>query len=575
MPAKSKSSPKIPKKRDNDVPPQPLTKLLKGGSNSPLLRLLNSQTRDEIAEVHIAKWYQHSRDAQRRSGVSLTTSSQWIEEIIGALPAANDARPGAGGALTTLAAAQALRELLAISGEADCCPVLERLISQTEQLKLHVADTAIHPWLEQMLAVELPLTLAYQLPALVVQADLAQPAADWMAGAVGVGLDDDGWPRAELVPLFGPLMASWVRSLKMIAALELDFSAEVSVQIEWGVRQLLRLVRSSGSLMMSGPAALPITDECLATMLKISGEADDRLFAKGIRTESGINVEKLGKLASSSSVSEWGESGVLRSQWRCRSPYLAFEYSQRSFSLELGANKSLIVGSAFPQIKFNGQSTTPIEGFEIVCDEHDQDVDYIELQMPMTHSITLTRQLILSRSEEFLLVTDCIVPLLSGQIEYQCDWPLADGLNCLPESETREMYLQDPKIQALVLPLSLPEWKVGRSSGRLECVENRLRLTDSVNGAGLYVPLVFDLNAKRAKKKRTWRHLTVAEDRRPVSREIAAAFRFQLDKQQWYFYRAVSQPGNRSFLGENFNGEFVIGRFDRRGTVTEMLRIQS
>ena len=575
MPAKSKSSPKIPKKRDNDVPPQPLTKLLKGGSNSPLLWLLNSQTRDEIAEVHIAKWYQHSRDAQRRSGVSLTTSSQWIEEIIGALPAANDSRPGAGGALTTLAAAQALRELLAISGEADCCPVLERLISQTEQLKLHVADTAIHPWLEQMLAVELPLTLAYQLPALVVQADLAQPAADWMAGAVGVGLDDDGWPRAELVPLFGPLMASWVRSLKMIAALELDFSAEVSVQIEWGVRQLLRLVRSSGSLMMSGPAALPITDECLATMLKISGEADDRLFAKGIRTESGINVEKLGKLASSSSVSEWGESGVLRSQWRCRSPYLAFEYSQRSFSLELGANKSLIVGPAFPQIKFNGQSTTPIEGFEIVCDEHDQDVDYIELQMPMTHSITLTRQLILSRSEEFLLVTDCIVPLLSGQIEYQCDWPLADGLNCLPESETREMYLQDPKIQALVLPLSLPEWKVGRSSGRLECVENRLRLTDSVNGAGLYVPLVFDLNAKRAKKKRTWRHLTVAEDRRPVSREIAAAFRFQLDKQQWYFYRAVSQPGNRSFLGENFNGEFVIGRFDRRGTVTEMLRIQS
>ncbi len=575
MPAKSKSSPKSPKKRDTAVPPPPLTKLLKGGSTSPLLWLLNGQTRHEIAEGHIAKWYRHNRDVQQRSGMSLTTASQWIEEIIGALPSANDSRSGAGGALTTLAAAQALRELLAASGEADCSPLLERLISQTEQLKLHEADTAIHAWLEQMLAVELPLTLAYQLPALVVQADLAQPAADWMAGAVGVGLDDDGWPRAELVPLFGPLMASWARSLKLIDALELDFSSEVSAQIEWGVRQLLRLLRSSGSLMMSGPDALPITDECLAMMLKISGESDDRIFAKGIRTESGINVEKISKLASSSSVSEWGESGVLRSQWRGRAPYLAFEYSQRSFSLELGANKPLIVGSTFPQIKFNGQSTTPIEGFEIVCDEHDQDVDYIELQMPMTQSITLTRQLILSRSEEFLLVADCIVPLLPGQIEYQCDWPLADGLSCLPESETREMYLQDPKIQALVLPLSLPEWKVGRSSGRLECVENRLRLTDSANGAGLYVPLVFDLNAKRARKKRTWRQLTVAEDRRQVSREIAAAFRFQLDKQQWYFYRAVSQPGNRSFLGENFNGEFVIGRFDRRGTVTEMLRIQS
>jgi hypothetical protein len=215
--------------------------------------------------------------------------------------------------------------------------------------------------------------------------------------------------------------------------------------------------------------------------------------------------------------------------------------------------------------------------------------------MMMSDSVTLNRQLVLSREDEWLMVTDSVVPMLAGDIDYRCDWPMVSGIDLLRESETREIYLRCPKIQSLVLPLALPEWKVGHAPGRLEIVneevprpadsqveagagnrESRyaLRMSYAQTGAGVCVPLVFDLNPKRSRKKRTWRRLTVAENLQILTSDVAAAFRFQLDERQWFFYRSVSETGNRTFLGENFIGEFWIGEFDEDGAVKELLRVE-
>ncbi len=265
---------------------------------------------------------------------------------------------------------------------------------------------------------------------------------------------------------------------------------------------------------------------------------------------------------------------MLRSHWVQDSPKVGFDFSDRSFAIEFGTAKSLVAGLAMPSIRVDGEAVTPLADFEIVCEESDQDVDYVEFQMALSESVTLNRQLLLSREEEFLLIADCVVPSSPGKIEYACSWPLAPGITGMHETETREVYLQDRKIQSLVLPLSLPEWKVGPSSGRLELVDDNLILTDQIDGAGIYVPLLFDLSPKRSKKKRTWRQLTVAEERQPVPRDIAAAFRIQLNKQQWFFYRVVSAGGNRTFLGENFMGEFVLNRFDEDGKVEALICIE-
>ena len=148
----------------------------------------------------------------------------------------------------------------------------------------------------------------------------------------------------------------------------------------------------------------------------------------------------------------------------------------------------------------------------------------------------------------------------------------------MKESETREVYLQTAgkpqKIKALVLPLALPEWKADRSHGNLIAETDAVVLEQQVVGDALYAPLVFDLNPGRSLKKRTWRKLTVAQDRQIVADDQAMAFRFQLNKRQWFFYRALASMSNRTFLGENVTSEFVFNRLHKSGKVTSLLEVE-
>jgi len=281
-----------------------------------------------------------------------------------------------------------------------------------------------------------------------------------------------------------------------------------------------------------------------------------------------------------SPLCEEAEEGLLRSYRKEGSPHVQFHYSDRSFRVKIGAAHRLIGGIAMPRITLDGQSISPTRNFEVVCNHHDHDLDYVELEMPIGEGGTLGRQLILSRDEHFLIIADCVIPPRKSRIEYQCDWPLVKKILGMEEIESREIYLRRKKIQALVMPLALPEWKAEPSSGRLEIVPSTsaspkscLRLFQVMEGAGLYAPLFFDLSPQRSKKKRTWRRLAVGENLRPVPSDQGVAFRIQSNKQQWFFYRAVASRGNRTFLGQNFQGEFVINRFSKKGKVTELLRI--
>jgi hypothetical protein len=241
--------------------------------------------------------------------------------------------------------------------------------------------------------------------------------------------------------------------------------------------------------------------------------------------------------------------------------------------VEICRRVGLIQGDAMPTILINGVSRTSADCFEVVCQEQEDEVDYLELEMQLEGQVKLTRQILLSREEEFLLVADAVVPGQSSTIEYHCDWPLAPGIEGLHESETREIYLRNNKIQSLVLPLALPEWKTGRADGKLVFQDGQLHHALSAVGRGLYAPLFFDLSPKRSQAKRTWRQLTVGEKLQPVSRDDACAYRVQLNQQQWVFYREIASRGNRTFLGVNFGGEFLFSRLEKNGSVTPQIEI--
>ena len=300
--------------------------------------------------------------------------------------------------------------------------------------------------------------------------------------------------------------------------------------------------------------------------------------------KAGLTPLMANELVSPYNVSEWASSFLLRGTWSQKSPRVAVDFSycdsqaaEQCFA-QISRTISLIHGQTLPEIIVDDQAVQLSGSFEVVCERHDDDVDYIEIQAELSNGGRLNRQWLLARTEEFLLVTDTVIPASASKIEYRCRWPLAAGVTTLAESETREVYLQTsgdaPKIKALVLPLALPEWKAEKFPGKLVAEADALNLEQQVIGDALYAPLVFDLNPRRSIKKRTWRKLTVGQDRQIVADDQAVAFRFQLSKRQWFFYRALASMGNRTFLGENVTSEFVFNRLHKSGKVTSLFEVE-
>ena len=181
----------------------------------------------------------------------------------------------------------------------------------------------------------------------------------------------------------------------------------------------------------------------------------------------------------------------------------------------------------------------------------------------------------LSMEDRFALIGDAVVTQDTHAITYRCRWPLAKGITTIPESETTEGYLYDgKKIRALVIPPALPEWKAERSAGKLIFAEDHFTLQQSANGRALHAPLFIDLDPKRSKLKRTWRQLTVAEKLEIVAVDVAVAYRIQVHKKQFAFYRSLAESENRTFLGQNVNIELFLGRLEKNRTMTELLQVE-
>jgi hypothetical protein len=91
----------------------------------------------------------------------------------------------------------------------------------------------------------------------------------------------------------------------------------------------------------------------------------------------------------------------------------------------------------------------------------------------------------------------------------------------------------------------------------------------------MFAPLLFDLDAKRAKQPYTWRQLTVGENLEWVTRDRAAAFRLQIDKMHMLLYRSMTSPLNRTFFGHNLVSDFFAGRFDvKTGKVSAIVEAE-
>ena len=432
-------------------------------------------------------------------------------------------------------------------------------------------------------------------------------------------LDSDGWPDSRLLQQIGALAGCWSRISAMFKTVDLELDGGIQIQLEWLTRQCLRLMQSDGSLCFaeakpsfaddqSSGLAYDFDDAFWRSIASLSSDPDDAVIfqmlmsrrgEKNVKTKkdiskngrkSGLTPLMANELVAPYNVSEWAGSFLLRGTWSLKSPRVAVDFSYRDGQMagdeqsaeqcfaQISQASPLIHGQTLPEILIDDQVVRLTASFDVVCERHDEDVDYIEIQAELSNGGRLNRQWLLARTDEFLLVADTVIPAPASKIEYRCRWPLAAGITTLEESETREVYLQtaceSPKIKALVLPIALPEWKAERFPGKLIAELDSIVLEQQIVGDALYAPLVFDLNPGRSIKKRTWRKLTVGQDRQIVADDQAMAFRFQLSKRQWFFYRALASMGNRTFLGQNVNSEFVFNRLHKSGKVSSLFEVE-
>ena len=537
--------------------------------NSPLAWAVPHSVLNGDTLPTIKRWYR-SVGAQRK----LRSTAREVMTATGTLTlgAGGQLRTDAESALLAIAAAQAMGAIAAKSDQGQWHQTLDHLLDMSVSPR---SDWELSPWGYQLVSVELPMTLAFMLPEIETMEQTGQEAAIRMNNSLSAMLDLDGWPFADHLPVLAPLAASWTRCLKMARKAGFPSDPAVNEQVQLLVPQIFRLMRNDGSLMLSNHQDSPIEGEFENQLLSLmKGKRRNRKFAQVCRQKKPKTADVLAIDLPESSLSEWASSGVYQSQWRRRSPKLAIDYSNQQCRIEVGRDLPLLGGQTMPEIRLGGQLLEPVSDFEAVCDEQNDDLDFLELEIELSRGVQLQRQFILSRNDDFLIVADAVLATEVGGLDYRCKWPLAPGVSGMQETETRELYLTAGKIQSLVLPLALPEWKVARHNGQLDFDDDGLELRQNSSGRALYAPLVFDLSPKRSKRPRTWRPLTVAEQLKIVPSDVASAFRIQLDKQQWILYRSLGEKGNRTFMGENFNGELFLGSFDTNGQVKPLLQIE-
>ena len=537
--------------------------------NSPLAWAVPHSVLNGDTLPTIKRWYR-SVGAQRK----LRSTAREVMTATGTLTlgAGGQLRTDAESALLAIAAAQAMGAIAAKSDQGQWHQTLDHLLDMSVSPR---SDWELSPWGYQLVSVELPMTLAFMLPEIETMEQTGQEAAIRMNNSLSAMLDLDGWPFADHLPVLAPLAASWTRCLKMARKAGFPSDPAVNEQVQLLVPQIFRLMRNDGSLMLSNHQDSPIEGEFENQLLSLmKGKRRNRKFAQVCRQKKPKTADVLAIDLPESSLSEWASSGVYQSQWRRRSPKLAIDYSNQQCRIEVGRDLPLLGGQTMPEIRLGGQLLEPVSDFEAVCDEQNDDLDFLELEIELSRGVQLQRQFILSRNDDFLIVADAVLATEVGGLDYRCKWPLAPGVSGMQETETRELYLTAGKIQSLVLPLALPEWKVARHNGQLDFDDDGLELRQNSSGRALYAPLVFDLSPKRSKRPRTWRPLTVAEQLKIVPSDVASAFRIQLDKQQWILYRSLAEQGNRTFMGENFNGELFLGSFDTNGQVKPLLQIE-
>lgn len=251
-------------------------------------------------------------------------------------------------------------------------------------------------------------------------------------------------------------------------------------------------------------------------------------------------------------------------------------YHTPNVEVDLSAGGKTILSGAFEsELLIDGVPQLPCGDWMSVCWHGDDDGEYLELQLCLSDSVRIDRQLLLSRRGRFAFVADAVVASQAARIEYRLSLPAADGVQMKFDSSTREARLRAAGCAVRVFPLALPQDRVLSTAGNC-CERNgRLELTQVGRGQGLFVPVVFDWDPHRRSATADWRSLTVTEFGKAVGADRAAGHRLRLGKLQLLIYRSLADTDEaRAVLGHHTRYETIVGMFDPAGNVAPIVMVE-
>lgn len=433
-----------------------------------------------------------------------------------------------------------------------------------------------NPWPQQLLGVELGLVLANELPEIESCRSLGTAAVKCQLEGFDKLLGKDSIPSARRLSLVRPLLACWTRATMLGRRLDdLEWPDELKSQYVAFLLNALRLCRRDGSQSLS--AGKQRDRQLFEAALAVADDEPLRRVASSltavIPTAESRKPEPV--LPPTGFQSDRAELGVLRSDWTRDHALLTATYSDLTVNCELHvAGDTLWSGVWGLDVRVDGVPRPIDSPWDNVCWVSDDDVDYLELQAQLRGGLKVQRLMLLARKHRFAFLADAILGREPGHIEYRGTLPLAASAKCTLADETREASLAVGKLRARVLPLALPEWRRDPRGGSLTAAADGLELQQSRDGVRLFAPLWIDFDPRRARQALTWRQLTVAEDRKVQSPDVAVGYRVQIGKQQWLIYRSLGPRGNRTLLGSNLVSEFMLARFPPNGEADPLLEVE-
>ena len=489
----------------------------------------------------------------------------------------------AGFALESLAAAHLLPAIAGEATEKLWWRILEALWQVTQSSADWRAEAEMPAEMalaQQILAGELPLTLAYLFPEMRPLYKLRESAYEALSEGLLELTNGEGLLRGPSLGIMRPLLASWTRSHAIGQQLKKGcWNNKAAEQYTFMVTQALALSAPDGTAILGAPHGERWTPEFLAAAVRLGGGSLDASAAKRMFNKK-LTRLVTGKTTSHNPLTsdncEWSGVAVMRAAWEPSAATVAVDYSSPPVQLEVWSNAQKLIGGVWEwQTTVDGRRLEAAGPWENTCWFTDKDADYLELSLDLTDGARLERQVLLAREDQILYVVDNVHLSGPGNISHRLRLPLGASVGFVPEAETREGLLTADKLTARVLPLGLPEWRTDPRFGQLTAEGGWLQLDQQRPGRNLSCPLLIDLNRARANKQCTWRQLTVAESLEILPHDVAVGYRAQCGKQQWLFYRSLAPPANRTFMGQNLSTEFLAARFlAADGKIEELVEIE-